>query len=189
MASRASKGDGLGGDDAYPLPPHLASILDHLPLGQLAFTPVPVEARRDGWTVARQIGFIHRLAICGDVGTAARGVGMSRESAWRLRRRPGAESFAAAWNRAARWGGDHMADLGVERCLRGEVRPYYYKGRKIGEQVRFNDSLLIAVLNRFERPRNPAALDEDPVLALDRALANLAAQPSLKTKDFPGDSP
>jgi hypothetical protein len=178
---------GIG--DPYPLSPRLAAILADLPLGRLAFTPVPVQARRDGWTAARQTGFIHRLAICGDVGTSARGVGMSRESAWRLRARPGAAGFAAAWDRAARWGGDHMADLGVERCLKGEVRPYYYKGRKIGEQVRFNDGLLIAVLNRFERPRNPAAVDEDPVLALDRALADLAAQPLLKTKAFPGDSP
>lgn len=174
---------------SYPLPPRLAAILADLPLDQLAFAPVPVAARRDGWTVARQIGFIHRLAICGCVGTSARGVGMSRESAWRLRKRPGAESFAAAWDKAARWGEDHIADLGVERCLKGEVRPYYYRGRKVGEQVRFNDSLLIAVLNRFDRPRDPAARDGDPVLALDRALANLAAQPPLKTNDFSGDSP
>lgn len=189
MAGKASRGDGLGEDDPYPLTPHLAAILADLPLDRLAFAPVPVQARRDGWTVARQTGFIHRLAICGCVGTSARGVGMSRESAWRLRARPGAESFAAAWDKAARWGQDQMADLGVERCLKGEVRPVFYKGRKVGENIRFNDSLLIAVLNRFERPRNLAAPDEDPALALDRALADLAAQPPLETKDFPGDSP
>lgn len=174
--------------DPYPLPPHLAAILEHLPLDQLAFTPVPVQARRDGWTAARQIGFIHRLAICGCVGTAARGVGMSRESAWRLRKRPGAESFAAAWDKAARWGEDQMADLGVERCLKGEARPYYYRGRKVGETIRFNNRLLIAVLNRFERARPRPSAGQDPAIALDRALANLAAQPPLETKDFPGDS-
>lgn len=183
------RGDAGRAGDSYPLPPRLAAILDHLPLDQLAFTPVPMQARRDGWTAARQTGFIHRLAICGCVGTSARGVGMSRESAWRLRKRPGAGSFAAAWDEAARWGSDHMSDLGIERCLKGEVRPYYYRGRKVGVQVRFNDSLLIAVLNRFERPRRLPCADEDPVLALDRALANLAARPPLKTKDFPGESP
>jgi hypothetical protein len=189
MGRMDDRDDAGGTGNSYPLPPRLAAILAGLPLDQLAFAPVPVAARRDGWTAARQIGFIHRLAICGCVGTSARGVGMSRESAWRLRKRPGAESFAAAWDKAAGWGEDHMADLGVERCLMGEVHSHYYRGRKIGEQVRFNDSLLIAVLNRFERPRISAARDEDPVLALDRALADLAAQPPLKTKDFPGDSP
>lgn len=189
MAGRTWKG-GIGdADDPYPLPPRLAAILANLPLDQLAFAPVPVQPRRDGWSVARQRGFIHRLAICGCVGTSARGVGMSRESAWRLRARPGAESFAAAWDEAAGWGADHLTDLGMERCLTGEVRPVYYRGRKVGENIRFNDRLLIAVLNRFERPRDLAALDEDPVLALNRALAELDAQPPLKTEDFSGDSP
>ena len=189
MASRAWKDEIGGGLEQYPLPPHLAAILDHLPLDRLAFAPVAVQARRDGWVPVRQIGFIHRLAICGCVGTSARGVGMSRESAWRLRKRPGAESFAAAWDKAAGWGADHLTDLGMERCLKGEVRPVYYKGRKIGENIRFNDSLLIAVLNRFERPRDLAALDEDPVVALNRALAELDMQPPLKTNDFSGNSP
>jgi len=175
-----------GSGDAYPLPPRLAAMLECLPLDRLAFTPVPVQARRDGWSTARQTGFIHRLALCGDVGASARGVGMSRESAWRLRKRAGAESFAAAWDEAAGWGGDRMTDLGVERCLEGEVRPYYYKGRKCGETIRYDDGLLIAVLNRLP-PRPPSG--EDPVLALDRALAALAAQPPLKTHDFSGDSP
>jgi hypothetical protein len=182
--------DGAGGTgDSYPLPPRLAAILANLPLGQLAFTPVPVAARRHGWTVARQIGFIHRLAICGCVGSSARGVGMSRESAWRLRKRPGAESFAAAWDKAAGWGEDHMTDLGVERGLKGEVRTYYYRGRKIGERTCFNDALVLAVLRRFERARPRPSAGDDPAVALDRALANLAAQPPLETKDFLGDSP
>ena len=186
MGRMDDRDDSGRADGPYPLSPRLAAILDHLPLDQLAFTPVPLKARRDGWTAARQIGFIHRLAICGCVGTSARGVGMSRESAWRLRKRAGAESFAAAWDEAAGWGGDRMTDLGVERCLEGEVRPYYYKGRKCGETIRYDDGLLIAVLNRLP-PRPPSG--EDPVLALDRALAALAAQPPLKTHDFSGDSP
>jgi len=105
------------------------------------------------------------------------------------RRSPVNEARVPRLDEAARWGPDHMSDLGVERSLKGEVRPYYYKGRKIVEQIRFNNSLLIAVLNRFERPRALPDPDEDPVLALDRALADLAAQPPLKTKDFPDDSP
>ena len=172
--------------DAYPLPSRLAAMLECLPLDRLAFAPVPVQARRDGWSPARQTGFIHRMALCADVGASARGVGMSRESAWRLRKRPGAESFAAAWDLAAGWGGDRMTDLGVERCLEGEVEPVFYKGRKCGERIRYNDGLLIAVLNRLP-PRSPPA--EDPAVALDRALAAIATQLPLKTNDFSCDSP
>jgi hypothetical protein len=42
--------------------------------------------------------FIAALARTGCVGRAAAAAGMSRESAYRLRRRKGAGSFAAAWD-------------------------------------------------------------------------------------------
>jgi hypothetical protein len=63
-----------------------------------AFTPVPVRARCDGWTEERQRVFIAALARTGCVGRAAAAAGMSRESSYRLRRRKGADSFAAAWD-------------------------------------------------------------------------------------------
>lgn len=63
-----------------------------------AFHPVPVNARHDGWTVERQADFIGTLAETRSVLAAARAVSMSRESAYRLRRRPGAAGFAAAWD-------------------------------------------------------------------------------------------
>jgi transposase-like protein len=64
------------------------------------FLPVPTRARADGWTSQRQADFIGHLAETGSVAEAARRVGCSRESAYRLRRRAGAESFAAAWDAA-----------------------------------------------------------------------------------------
>ncbi|MBV9930442.1 MAG: hypothetical protein JO013_05815 [Alphaproteobacteria bacterium] len=62
----------------------------------LAFDPVPVGRRHDGWTPERQRLFIHALALCGSVTLASLAAGMSRETAYRLRRRRGGESFAAA---------------------------------------------------------------------------------------------
>lgn len=44
--------------------------------------------------------FLDLLAQSGSVTRAAASVGMSRESAHRLRERPGAELFAALWDRA-----------------------------------------------------------------------------------------
>ncbi len=63
------------------------------------FRPVPLRGRADGWSEARQCGFLVALYLTGSVAAAARAVGMSRASAYRLREREGAESFAAAWDR------------------------------------------------------------------------------------------
>lgn len=63
-----------------------------------AFTPVPLRYRADGWTPGRQADFLGALAETRSVAAAARHVGMTRESAYRLREKAGAESFAAAWD-------------------------------------------------------------------------------------------
>src|SRR5688572_6632117 len=64
------------------------------------FYPVPTRTRRDGWTVQRQADFLGMLAETGSVMGACEAVGMSRKSAYQLRARAGAESFAAAWDAA-----------------------------------------------------------------------------------------
>lgn len=56
--------------------------------------------RSDGWTPARQLAFLETLARTRSVSLAAKSAGMSREGAYRLRRRAGAALFAAAWDRA-----------------------------------------------------------------------------------------
>lgn len=137
--------------DSHALPPSLAGLLADLPLAQLAFTPVPGKARRDGWTPERQIGFIHRLALCGCVGTAASAVGMSRESAYRLRERDRDGSFARAWDVAFGWGERRSADLALERAICGERRPIMYRGRQVGERVVHDNRLAIALLERSAR--------------------------------------
>lgn len=56
--------------------------------------------RRDGWTELRRAGFLECLSAIADVKHACAFVGMSRQSAYRLRARdPG---FAAAWDAALR---------------------------------------------------------------------------------------
>ncbi|GAB5348881.1 hypothetical protein [Alteriqipengyuania sp. 357] len=52
------------------------------------FRPVPLRARRDGWSPWRQCAFLAQLYFTGSVAAAARRVGMSRASAYRLRERP-----------------------------------------------------------------------------------------------------
>jgi hypothetical protein len=88
-----------------------------------SFTPVPGRARRDGWTAERQRAFIAALARTGCVGRAAAEAGMRRESAYRLKRRKGAESFAAAWDSilAARPRGATSFNLVWHRIVRREL--------------------------------------------------------------------
>ena len=66
------------------------------PIDVPPFTPVPTRARRDGWSPDKQRAFLVALGRTGQVGLAAKAVGMTHQTAWRLRKRVGAESFAAA---------------------------------------------------------------------------------------------
>ncbi len=84
------------------------------------FTPVPLaRTRHDGWTVPRQRNFLRALCVTGSVASAARMVGMSRKAAYALRGRKGAESFAAAWDRALGEGQARVFDWAMERALNG----------------------------------------------------------------------
>ena len=51
------------------------------------------------WTPQRQLAFLDTLAQTRSITRAAASAGMSRESAYRLRRRPAGALFAAAWDR------------------------------------------------------------------------------------------
>lgn len=112
----------------------------------IPFTPVPVRARRDGWTPERQRAFIRALSRIGSANSAARSVGMSLRSAHKLRARAGAESFAAAWDRAVGRGEDNVRDHVIDRVLHGAVVPRFRKGRQTGLQHRYYDGVAIAVL-------------------------------------------
>ena len=67
--------------------------------------------RHDGWTAERQALFIGALRISRSVSHAAEAVGMSRKSAYALRRRSAAARFAAAWDLALRQGDEGYAGL------------------------------------------------------------------------------
>lgn len=101
------------------------SALPAGPTAVPAFAAVPGRARRDGWTGERQSAFIAALARTGRVGRAAAAAGMSRESAYRPRRRAGAGSFAAAWDSilAARPRGTSSPALVWHRLVRKHGGP------------------------------------------------------------------
>lgn len=113
----------------------------------IAFDPVPLRGRRDGWTDERQRAFIAALARIGSVSTAAKHAGKTRRSAYKLRRRPGAESFAAAWDEAAQRGRINLHDHVIDRALNGATTPIFRQGRQTGTMFRYYDSLAHSVLS------------------------------------------
>ncbi len=123
-----------------------------------AFTPVPVRARRDGWTALRQAEFIGWLAQTGCVREAAARVGCSRETAYRLRRRPGAESFAHAWDSVLTMrAGNPVPVRKVTpqelwmRALEGAFTVRMRRGRFAGLLRRPSNSALLRLLSAYDR--------------------------------------
>jgi hypothetical protein len=94
----------------------MQTISDYEPV----FTPVPLaRTRHDGWTPERQRLFLIALAALGTVDAAAQAVGMSRISAYKLKKRPDAGSFAREWDRAVGFGRSMMFDYAMERAING----------------------------------------------------------------------
>jgi hypothetical protein len=112
---------------------------------------VPVTQRPDGWTPARQRLFIETLADTGSVAAAARAVGMSEQSARRLRRRADARAFDAAWEGALERAMQQLLPTAIDRALNGTVRQRWHRGELIGEERVYHDGLLLHLLERGER--------------------------------------
>jgi hypothetical protein len=159
---------------------------DHLPEPAApdavpAFTPVPVRERADGWTPDKQRAFIELLADTGSVSDAAIRIGMSRESAYRLRRRPDAEDFAEAWDAAIMNATRRLADSCMERAIQGVGVPVFYRGEIVGERRVYSDSLAMFLLRNLDpmnygflatpKPYDPRSVD--PRMPLIRLLPKL----------------
>jgi hypothetical protein len=131
-------------------PPDPPEIEDDLP----DFTPVPLTRHRhDGWTPERQRGFIAALARTGVVAQAARSVGMSSASAYNLRRRPHAESFALAWDMVEDEVRNCALAFVVDQAMYGSTRPRFYRGKFVGTIHSFETRLaLAAVRAAFSTP-------------------------------------
>jgi hypothetical protein len=112
---------------------------------------VPVAERHDGWTPARQREFLEILADTGNVTRAAVSVGMTAQSAWRLRRRADARAFDAAWEAALERAMQQLLPTAIDRALNGTVRERWYGGTVVATERVYHDHLLKYLLERGER--------------------------------------
>lgn len=158
--------------------------------GQYDWIPVLRKRRADGWSPEKQRLFIEALADCGSVANAARMVGMSETSCYKLRRSPGAEGFDRAWSVAIGTASKKLIDAAFERALIGSDEPVFDRdGRHVGRRLRQSDKMLMFLLRAYmpERFRHAVndriSADELPAPALApvaEALARMLPEPPVE---------
>lgn len=130
LATGMEHGDGVDPDAVDPAQP--------LP-EDFAFTSVPRQTRRvSGLNPHKQRAFIAHLAASGSVTMAARATGHSASPWYQLRRAPGAEQFAAAWDRAIEAGARRVLDLLTEHAIHGTPETISQNGEVVLERRRYN---------------------------------------------------
>jgi hypothetical protein len=105
-------------------------------------------SRYDGWTPRVQKRFIHALSVMGSVGAACRAVGRGRVSAYRLREREGAESFADAWDAALEAGQDRQYNYLLDRAVNGVTTVRVLRGGSVSVEGGPDMALLRGALAR-----------------------------------------
>ena len=95
--------------------------------------------------------FLRALGATHSVSAAAEAVGMSRQSAYRLRARLKGEPFDIAWEAAFVHGYDALHRAALERALHGIPVPVYHQGELIGTRQHFDERLTCFLLGARNR--------------------------------------
>jgi hypothetical protein len=82
------------------------------------------------------------------VASAARAVGMSRQSAYKLRNRLKGEPFDIAWEAAFQHGYDALHQTALERALHGVEIPVFRNGEQVGSYRKYDERLTCFLLGR-----------------------------------------
>jgi len=114
------------------------------------FTPAPTRKKHSGWTAERQRKFIEHLSLSGSIGEACALVGVASSSAYRLRNKSGAESFARAWDSALSLAATRLAAIAFDRALHGRSERFYKDGELVMERKMPSDYLLTWLLSRLD---------------------------------------
>lgn len=127
------------------------------------WVPVRRKPRLDGWTEEKQRRFIEVLADTGLVNVAAKAVGMSRESAHRLRRAEDGAAFARAWDIARDHAGGLIEDILFERAIEGtEQEVLNREGDVIATKLVHDNGLLKWLLGHLKPERYGGARAPGP---------------------------
>lgn len=110
--------------------------------------------RRNGWTHDRRKVFLDVLRVWGNVAHAAHVAGMSREGAYRLRRR--CPVFARHWDAAMAHDEPPLPDAGQPVTIRQKVmvgapEEVRYHGKRVGYRYAPDGMAGLALLRRLDR--------------------------------------
>ena len=113
------------------------------PPAEAPYTPQP---RHDGWTPDKQAAFLRALSATHSITEAAKSVGMTRQSAYRLRSKLKGQAFDLAWEVAFHHSYDVLAHAALERALNGVEVPVFFQGEQVGSYRKFDERLTVALM-------------------------------------------
>lgn len=116
-------------------------------------------AQKPKWTAATRAAFIARLAECGEVRAALATVGLSPNSAYRLRATD--PDFARAWDSALLQSRQVVVAELTTRALHGWQEEVWFRGELVGTRTRHDNRLLLALIARLDAAAGKA--DEERV--------------------------
>src|SRR6187551_2182241 len=134
----------------------------------LSNTPI---TRHDGWTAARKAQFLEALAGDGNVRAACSRVGLSREAAYRLRRRN--PLFARAWAAAQVQAREIVGEVLGTRAIDGIEEEVWFRGEVVGTRRRYDTRLLLAHMARLDKLAEDERATDDAA-RFDELLACIA---------------
>jgi hypothetical protein len=151
------------------------------------FTTTPSPARQDGWSPERKLRFLDRLAATGNVRAACAAVGMSRETAYALRRRDAL--FGRGWAAALMLAREIVAELFADKATEGIEEEVWYRGELKGTRRRFDARLLLAHMARLDKlvaeADHAAARDAERFEEILACVAEVDVPEALRVEEEP----
>lgn len=108
--------------------------------------PIPLTSTTR-WSRAKMARFLAELAATHSVAAAARVVGMTRQSAYRLKARLRDRAFDLAWEAAVQSGYDALHQAALDRALNGVEVPVHHRGELVGTRRVFDERLTVFLLS------------------------------------------
>ena len=134
---------------ALPARPITPAVIEASLDARLDFTPVPRGTKRwNGLTDLKQRTFIQLLADSGSVTMAAKAIGTSTSAMYGLRRRPGSESFAAAWEAAIDIGARRVLDTLMEHAIHGTPETIIQDGEVVADRRKYNPRAMMWIVSQ-----------------------------------------
>ncbi len=135
--------------------------------------------------------FLRVLAATQSVSAAASHVGMSRQSAYRLRDRLVGTPFSFGWDVALEAGLAQLAHAMLDRAVNGVEVPHYHQGELVGTSRRYDERLSIWLMGNPWKVGRRQIAHEYSAQGWDRLLERIEQGPLdwTQSDELPGSLP